>query len=131
MFSSSFQESFQAKDYLNMRYHYKRALYLTALASRISKAKLFDSIKFVHLNGELNKPILLLKPKGSYFLKVCTWFIYSVYAYVVTVSAKVMQSRCNTHSRLHSHGTTYLVAHVASTRDLHFFWLAAISQADS
>ncbi|KAK3732920.1 hypothetical protein QZH41_012680 [Actinostola sp. cb2023] len=59
------QECFQPKDYLNMRYHHKRAFYLAVVASKLIKSKTFASVKFSHFNGELLKPILLLKPKGK------------------------------------------------------------------
>lgn len=59
------QECFQPKDYLNMRYHHKRALYLTVVASKLIKSKMFASVNFTRFNGEILKPILLLKPKGT------------------------------------------------------------------
>ncbi|XP_028408170.1 nucleolar protein 6-like isoform X2 [Dendronephthya gigantea] len=54
-----------SKDHLNLRYHYKRGIYLAILASFIKKSKLFKSVAFSCHNGELWKPILLLRPKGQ------------------------------------------------------------------
>jgi len=59
------KECFQPKDYLNVRYHHKRALYLSIIASHLTKSSLFESVKFSHMNGEVLRPILLLKPKGK------------------------------------------------------------------
>ncbi|CAB3999175.1 Nucleolar 6 [Paramuricea clavata] len=59
-----------SKDYLNLRYHYKRGIYLAILASFIKKSKLFKNVAFSCHNGELWKPILLLKPKGQVGEKV-------------------------------------------------------------
>ena len=60
-----FQGLIHSKDHLNLRYHYKRGIYLAILASFIKKSKLFKSVAFSNCNGELWKPILLLKPKGK------------------------------------------------------------------
>ncbi|XP_078367178.1 nucleolar protein 6-like isoform X2 [Oculina patagonica] len=59
------KECFQPKDYLNLRYHHKRALYLSVLASHLTKSSLFESVQFTHMNGEVLRPILRLKPKGK------------------------------------------------------------------
>ncbi|KAJ7384542.1 Nucleolar protein 6 [Desmophyllum pertusum] len=59
------KECFQPKDYLNLRYHHKRALYLCIIASHLTKSSLFESVQFSHMNGEALRPILLLKPKGK------------------------------------------------------------------
>ena len=63
------QECFQPKDYLNLRYHHKRALYLSTIASHLKRSSLFESVKFSHMNAEVLRPILLLKPKGETFIK--------------------------------------------------------------
>ncbi|KAI8889507.1 Nrap protein [Backusella circina FSU 941] len=54
---------FQDKDYSNYRYHHKRACYLAVLAGAIkaSKKNKFD-IEYSTLNGDLRRPILLVKP---------------------------------------------------------------------
>ena len=59
------QECFQSLDYLNLRYHHKRALYLSVMASQLEKSSLFESVEFSHMNGEVLRPILLLKPQGN------------------------------------------------------------------
>ncbi|XP_046857111.1 nucleolar protein 6-like isoform X2 [Xenia sp. Carnegie-2017] len=53
-----------SKDFLNLRYHYKRAVYLTILASAIKKSKICKSINFAYHNENMWTPILLLKPEG-------------------------------------------------------------------
>ncbi|XP_064421100.1 nucleolar protein 6 isoform X2 [Latimeria chalumnae] len=55
----------QEKDYLNQRYHRKRALYLTHLAHHLSKEQVFGSVKFAYMNSNHLKPVLLLKPQGK------------------------------------------------------------------
>ena len=60
------QECFHSKDFLNLRYHHKRALYLAVLASHLKQSSFIESVKFSHMNGEVLRPILLLKPKGNY-----------------------------------------------------------------
>ena len=67
-----------SKDYINLRYHYKRGIYLAILASHIKKSKLFKNVSFSCHNGELWKPILLLKPKGTVLvqyvkIKICVY----------------------------------------------------------
>lgn len=59
------KECFQSMDYLNLRYHHKRALYLSVMASQLKKSSLFESVEFSHMNGEVLRPILLLKPQGN------------------------------------------------------------------
>jgi len=58
------KECFQPKDYLNLRYHHKRALYLCNIAAHLMKSLLFESVQFTHMNGEVLRPILLVQPKG-------------------------------------------------------------------
>ena len=50
---------------MNLRYHHKRALYLMTIASHLKKSELVQSIKFTHMDGDVLKPILVLKPKGD------------------------------------------------------------------
>ncbi|KAI8481867.1 Nucleolar protein 6 [Branchiostoma belcheri] len=59
------KECLQAKDYLNHRYHRKRALYLAYLAARLDNQDLFTSVKFTFFHQDCNKPVLLLKPSGK------------------------------------------------------------------
>ncbi|NXG08518.1 NOL6 protein, partial [Sakesphorus luctuosus] len=59
------REIFQDKDNLNQRYHRKRALYLSHIAQRFCKEKLFGSVKFAYMNSNHLKPILLLRPQGK------------------------------------------------------------------
>ncbi|KAI2622697.1 Nrap protein [Hypomontagnella submonticulosa] len=57
---------FQEKDYLNMRYFYKRAYYLAYVTAGLRKT-LGDSMEFVfdHLHGNLLLPILVARPKNN------------------------------------------------------------------
>jgi len=53
---------FQPKDHMNYRYHHKRAFYLAVVASVLKEA--FDAssdLSFEALNGDVTKPILVLK----------------------------------------------------------------------
>ena len=70
IYCSSPKECFQPKDYLNLTYHHKRALYLSTIASHLKRSSLFESVKFSHMNAEVLRPILLLKPKGETFIKI-------------------------------------------------------------
>lgn len=56
---------FQEKDYANYRYHHKRACYLAVLASAIKSSKKKFDIEYSTLNGDLRRPILLVKPAGG------------------------------------------------------------------
>lgn len=57
------QAFFHEKDYLNHRYHAKRALFLAGLARHLeAKCKVFESIKVVPFRGDARKPILVLTP---------------------------------------------------------------------
>ncbi|KAI0157085.1 Nrap protein [Hypoxylon sp. FL1284] len=57
---------FQEKDYLNMRYFYKRAYYLACIASRLSKSmSTAMEFTFDHLHGNLLLPILVARQKDS------------------------------------------------------------------
>jgi U3 small nucleolar RNA-associated protein 22 len=64
---------FQEKDYANYRYHHKRACYLAVLAHAIqtSKKKKFI-VEYSTMNGDLRRPILLVKPAGGMvFVSLC------------------------------------------------------------
>ncbi|CAJ0769232.1 9820_t:CDS:1, partial [Entrophospora sp. SA101] len=54
---------FQEKDYMNYRYFYKRAYYLSVLASALKKNSLDFNVKmeFDTLDGDRRRPILKLK----------------------------------------------------------------------
>ncbi|XP_015751379.1 PREDICTED: nucleolar protein 6-like [Acropora digitifera] len=69
-------ECFHSKDFLNLRYHHKRALYLAVLASHLKQSSFIENVKFIHMNGEVLRPILLLKPKG---LKVGKKFVIKLH----------------------------------------------------
>ncbi|GAO48189.1 Nrap protein [Saitoella complicata NRRL Y-17804] len=60
-------EIFQDKDYLNHRYFYKRACYLASLAAGIRKAdkKSAFNIEFANLNGDVRRPILVIRAGGD------------------------------------------------------------------
>ncbi|MGH0138393.1 UNVERIFIED_CONTAM: hypothetical protein FKN15_040823 [Acipenser sinensis] len=53
------------KDYLNQRYHRKRALYLTGLAHHLSSSHAFGSLRFTYHHGNHLRPLLLLTPQGK------------------------------------------------------------------
>ena len=59
-----FQDSLQAKDYMNQRYLRKRALYLVAVAKHLKKCPLVESMSFTYHNGNQLKPLLVIKPEG-------------------------------------------------------------------
>ena len=58
------QDCFQAKDHLNFRYHTKRAMYLTILASKLSTWEEIASVQFGRIGNDPFKPILIIKPAG-------------------------------------------------------------------
>ncbi|KAI8965546.1 Nrap protein [Daldinia sp. FL1419] len=57
---------FQEKDYLNMRYFYKRAYYLAYITASLREA-LGSTIEFAfdHMHGNMLLPILIARPKNS------------------------------------------------------------------
>ncbi|XP_066272586.1 nucleolar protein 6-like [Branchiostoma lanceolatum] len=59
------KECLQAKDYLNHRYHRKRALYLACLAAHLDTQDLFTSVVFSFFHQDWNKPVILLTPSGK------------------------------------------------------------------
>jgi U3 small nucleolar RNA-associated protein 22 len=65
----SLQSCFHEKDYLNHRYHVKRALYLAVLKKALAKCACISSIKWSTFCDDARKPVLLLFPapdaKGS------------------------------------------------------------------
>ncbi|XP_058824101.1 nucleolar protein 6 [Topomyia yanbarensis] len=66
---------FRSEDYLNMRYHYKRAHFLCHLAEGLakqSKYQLVGKVKFVPLKGDALKPVLEVTPAEDKFSnRVC------------------------------------------------------------
>ncbi|XP_030832243.1 nucleolar protein 6 [Strongylocentrotus purpuratus] len=59
-------ECFQPKDYLNFRYHHKRALYCMYLVKHLKKKKdLVKSVSYGSLQGDHMTPVILLKLVGK------------------------------------------------------------------
>ncbi|XP_070213271.1 nucleolar protein 6-like isoform X2 [Littorina saxatilis] len=56
---------FQSKDCFNHRYTRKRALYLAAVALKLSKAKVMEDAKFTYHLGNPYRPILVLSVPGK------------------------------------------------------------------
>ncbi|XP_070542039.1 nucleolar protein 6-like isoform X2 [Ptychodera flava] len=54
----------QEKDYLNFRYHRKRALYIAYIAWQIQRSKFMKEVKYSYKDGDHFKPILVLRPSG-------------------------------------------------------------------
>ncbi|XP_072050523.1 nucleolar protein 6-like [Amphiura filiformis] len=52
---------FHQKDYLNFRYHHKRALYVAYLVKHLRKNKLVDDVQYSLANGDKLRPIVVLK----------------------------------------------------------------------
>ncbi|XP_055545116.1 nucleolar protein 6 [Wyeomyia smithii] len=72
---------FRNEDYLNLRYHLKRAHFLCHLAQGIakqSKYQLAQNIKFVTLKGNVLKPVLELTPKDEKFANRVKFLINAV-----------------------------------------------------
>lgn len=59
------QACFLKTDYLNQRYHHKRALYLAYLASYLQESDLLEEVMFHAWCGSTLKPVLKLKPAGK------------------------------------------------------------------
>ncbi|XP_049938031.1 nucleolar protein 6 [Schistocerca serialis cubense] len=59
------QACFLKTDYLNQRYHQKRALYLAYLASYLQESDLLEEVMFHTWCGNTLKPVLKLKPAGK------------------------------------------------------------------
>lgn len=57
---------FETKDFLDYRYHRKRAFYLAVLASQLAEAHLPLEPRFESFNGNSLKPVLKLVPIGSF-----------------------------------------------------------------
>jgi U3 small nucleolar RNA-associated protein 22 len=53
------------KDYLNHRYHVKRALYLVYIAGRLQGSDLVEDVHFTQSCNNPLKPVLEVKPKGK------------------------------------------------------------------
>ncbi|CAN8001209.1 unnamed protein product, partial [Ixodes hexagonus] len=58
-------ECFEKTDFLNQRYHVKRALYLAVLASHLKKSELVEEMKFGLHQGNTATPALFLRPSGN------------------------------------------------------------------
>jgi hypothetical protein len=57
------QAFFHEKDYLNHRYHVKRALFLGGIAKALeANCSAFESFELVPFKGDVRKPILVLTP---------------------------------------------------------------------
>ncbi|XP_065071800.1 nucleolar protein 6-like [Rhopilema esculentum] len=59
------EESMQAKDNLNFRYHTKRAMYLAFLASHLQKWSEVATISYSRIQNQPFRPVLCLKPAGK------------------------------------------------------------------
>lgn len=57
--------SFKQKDYLNHRYFDKRRMYLSVLASKLSKSKLVAEVRFAPFMSDVDKPVLLITPAAD------------------------------------------------------------------
>ncbi|XP_077988823.1 nucleolar protein 6-like [Glandiceps talaboti] len=55
----------QEKDFLNFRYHRKRALYLAHIANHLQNAKFTNKIRFAYMDEDYFKPILILLANGE------------------------------------------------------------------
>jgi Nrap protein. len=53
------------KDYLNHKYHVKRALYLAYIAGKLQESGLVEEMHFTQGCGNPLKPVLDVKPKGK------------------------------------------------------------------
>lgn len=53
------------QDYLNHKYHYKRALYLVFIAQSLQKQEFISELSFTYSNGNHMKPILIITPTGK------------------------------------------------------------------
>lgn len=58
-------ECFEKTDFLNQRYHMKRALFLAVIASRLRKSELVEEMVFVAHRGDTSTPALVLRPSGN------------------------------------------------------------------
>ncbi|XP_058446148.1 nucleolar protein 6 [Malaya genurostris] len=71
---------FRNEDYLNMRYHYKRAHFLCHLADGLtkqSKYPLVAKVNFVSLKGDVLKPVLEVTPADEKFAKRVRFIIHA------------------------------------------------------
>jgi U3 small nucleolar RNA-associated protein 22 len=60
-----FQVCFDVKDYLNHKYHMKRALYLAYIAGKLQGSELMEEMHFSQSCDGPLKPVLEVKPKGK------------------------------------------------------------------
>lgn len=58
------KKMFQKMDYLNQRYHKKRAMYLCHIANKLQKSKIIEKLEFFH-KGDILKPLLKITPLGN------------------------------------------------------------------
>ena len=63
------------QDYLNHKYHYKRALYLVFIAQSLQKQEFISELSFTYSNGNHIKPILIITPTGKVG-KYCSFAIH-------------------------------------------------------
>ncbi|EFJ32360.1 hypothetical protein SELMODRAFT_407792 [Selaginella moellendorffii] len=85
---------FYEKDYLNHRYHAKRALYLAYVFKILSKCGLFKSIEWAFLHHDARKPVLVLHTaSGMFDLRV----IPTISSNVFDIS-KLDDGRSNVHN---------------------------------
>lgn len=60
MYICAVQSCFSDKDYLNHRYHAKRALYLAFIMQHLKACKLVTNVEWSSMNHDARKPVLLL-----------------------------------------------------------------------
>lgn len=58
------QECFQDKDYTNYRYFAKRACYIAQIARALQSNPMFANMKYEAFQGDSNRPVLVITPKG-------------------------------------------------------------------
>ncbi|KAF7731786.1 hypothetical protein EC973_008301 [Apophysomyces ossiformis] len=56
---------FQEKDHMNNRYFHKRSCYLAVLSKAIKDSNAGFNLEFSTFNGDIRKPVLLVKPSGD------------------------------------------------------------------
>ena len=83
------QECFHSKDFLNLRYHHKRALYLAVLASHLKQSSFIENVKFIHMNGEVLRLILLLKPKGTVIIIIIVTVVIHYLNVIISIQSLV------------------------------------------
>lgn len=72
-------------DYLNERYHRKRALYLAYIAQALLEADFVENLEFTYQDDCHLKPVLLITPKGKMLLHfLCNSFLYNFFLFLVS-----------------------------------------------